>query len=121
MIVHYINYSGVPFFNFKENKMPARWTEVYPQGTREGDEEQRFFIAIARNPEHTWRSIAALAKETGLTTLRIEQIIAKYHKKNMVFENSAGNWGYWERNPSKLQDSQGSIADEDHKKRIAKP
>ena len=82
-----------------------KWTEVYPHGTDEGDEEQAFFIALARNPKWQWRSTAALAKEANLTHKRVEEIITKYVKKNMVFKNPNHDdqWGYWERVPEMLK------------------
>jgi hypothetical protein len=61
---------------------PKKWTEVYPQGTPEGDEEARFFKSLARHPKYDWRSTAAIAKESGLTHTRVEQIIAKYLKSS---------------------------------------
>ena len=46
-----------------KNKItPKKWTEVYAAGTREGDEESRFFRALARNVKYDWRSTAAIAK-----------------------------------------------------------
>lgn len=82
-----------------------KWTEVYPQGTAEGDEEQAFFISLARNPKWQWRSTAAIAKEANLTHERVEEIIDKYVKRHMVFKNPNNDdqWGYWERVPEMLK------------------
>jgi hypothetical protein len=101
---------------------PKKWTDVYPQGTKDGDEEQRFFIALARHKQYTWRSVASLVKESKLSKERVEQIIQKYYKKNMVFANpnSEDQWGYWERNPEMLNSDKKSIAASDQKKRIDK-
>ena len=103
---------------------PKKWTDVYPQGTKMGDEEQRFFIALARHAKYIWRSVSALSKEANLTPVRVEEIIAKYYKKNMVFMNPKGEgdqWGYWERVPTEMwkQDTK-SIAQTDQKSRIDK-
>jgi len=105
----------------KNNKKPKKWTEVYPQGTKEGDEEQRFFIALARQP-WDWRSVASLAKESKLTKERVEEILSKYYKKNMVFPNpkTEDHWGYWERVPEMLDSDSSSLAQSDQKKRIDK-
>lgn len=101
---------------------PKKWTEVYPVGTREGDEEARFFRSLARHPKYDWRSVAALAKESGLTKERVEQIIAKYFKIHMVLQNpnNEDHWGYWERVSSMLPDRHVSISDRDKEKRIGK-
>lgn len=101
---------------------PKKWTDVYPVGTREGDEEARFFRSLARHPKYEWRSVAALAKESGLTKERVEQVISKYMKMKMVFQNPSNedHWGYWERVSHILPDEYVSISDEDKKKRIGK-
>lgn len=102
---------------------PKKWTDIYPQGTKEGDEEQRFFIALARNPKYAWRSVSALSKESNLTVERVEEIISKYYKKNMIFMNPKGEeqWGYWERIPKEMWDKDTkSIAQSDQKSRIDK-
>ena len=59
-------------------KRYRKWINVYPQGTKEGDEEQKFFISLARHPKYEWRSLAAVAKESGLDKKRVEQIIQKH-------------------------------------------
>ena len=101
----------------KGKKMPCKpkkWIDVYPQGTKDGDEEQKFFIALARNPKYDWRSAAAVAKESGLSIERTEQIIEKYVKKGLVFQSPKNNdhWGYWERVPEMLDPVGNSIADQ---------
>jgi len=99
---------------------PKKWTDVYPQGTLEGDEEARFFRSLARHPKYDWRSTAAIAKESGLSHTRVEQIIAKYLKKHMVFQNPTNedNWGYWERVPHMIPDAYQSASDADKDMRI---
>lgn len=99
---------------------PKKWTEVYPQGTQEGDEEARFFKSLARHPRYDWRSTAAVAKESGLTPKRVEQIISKYIKLKMVFQSPSNedHWGYWERVPHMLPDQYRSVSDADKDRRI---
>lgn len=99
---------------------PKKWTDVYPVGTNEGNEESRFFRSLARHPKYDWRSTAALAKESNLTSRRVEEIIAKYMKMDMVFQNpkNEDQWAYWERVPHMLPDVYLSTSDEDKKKRI---
>lgn len=104
-------------------KLP-KWTQVYPQGTTTGDEEQRFFIALVRNINYTFRSIEALMKEAKLSRERVEQIILKYHKKKMIYQNpkSENQWGYWERvqkeMPNLIPDEEISLAKHNQKQRI---
>lgn len=101
---------------------PPRWTNTYPHGTKEGDEELKFFIALARNPKYQWRSTSAIAKESGLDKVRVEEIINKYYKKGMVFQNpkNEDQWGYWERVPEMLPKMQKSISQKDQDDRINK-
>jgi len=96
------------------------WHEIYPQGTKEGDEEQKFFIALARHPKWIWRSTSALAKEADLTKKRVEEIISKYFKKGMIFNNpqNEDQWGYWKRIPEMLPKDGSSITKEDQDDRI---
>ena len=100
-------------------KKPSKWTEVYPQGTKAGDEEQKVFISLARS-KWNWRSVAHVAAEAGLTKERTEKILNKYYKKGMVFQNPANvdQWGYWERVPHMLKDDDRTIAQKDQDKRI---
>jgi len=101
---------------------PKKWVDVYPHGTKEGDEELKFFIALARHPKYQWRSTSGIAKEIGLTPERVEEIIQKYYKKGMVFQNpkNEDQWGYWERVPDMLPEEQKSISKKDQDKRIDK-
>jgi hypothetical protein len=100
-------------------KKPPTWVSIYPQGTKTGDEEQKVFISLARS-KWNWRSIAHLAAEAGLTKERVEQILNKYYKKGIVFQNPANSdqWGYWERVPHMLQDDDRTVAQKDQDKRI---
>jgi hypothetical protein len=99
---------------------PKKWTEVYAAGTREGDEESRLFRSLARHVKYEWRSTAAVAKESGLSSKRVVEILAKYWRLNMVFQNprNEDHWGYWERVPHMLPDKYESISDADKRKRI---
>ena len=99
---------------------PKKWTDVYPHGTKEGDEEARFFKSLARHPKYDWRSTAAIAKESGLGHERVEQIIAKYLKKNIVFQSPSNeeHWGYWERVPHMIPQEYRSASDSDKDRRI---
>lgn len=103
-----------------KSKMPKKWTQLYPQGTKEGDEEQRFFIALSRDPQYDWRSVAAVSKASRLDEKRVEEILAKYYKRGIVFQNPTNEtlWGYWERVPQMLPKDCGSVTFQDQKKRI---
>jgi hypothetical protein len=103
-----------------KTKTPPKWIDIYPQRTKEGDEEQDFFIALSRRQKWRWRSTAALAKESKLTKERVEEIIAKYYKKGMIFQNPANEdeWGYWERVPHMLPQAEESITSKDQNDRI---
>ena len=104
-----------------KKKYPHKWVNIYPQGTKEGDEEQKFFIALARHPKYVWRSTSALTKESGLSSERVDEIIVKYYNKGMIFQNpkNEDQWGYWERCPSSFYDNKkNSIAKVDQESRI---
>jgi hypothetical protein len=101
---------------------PKKWTEIYPVGTNEGDEESKFFKALARRKEYQWRSTAAIAKESGLSKQRVEEIVNKYLKKGVVFQSPKreDHWGYWERVPEMLNQDKKSIAQTDKDARVKK-
>ena len=63
-------------------KTPAHWYDVYPRGSKEGDEEQKVFTSLARNSKWVWRSVSAIAKEVGLSKERVEEILYKLCIKN---------------------------------------
>jgi hypothetical protein len=99
---------------------PPMWSQVYPQGTPQGDEEQKFFIALSRNKKYRFRSVAHLAKESGLTKERVEELIEKYSHLGMVFQDpkNEDQWGYWEKCPELLPKPFESICHKDQKRRI---
>ena len=105
-----------------KKKWPSKWAQIYPVGTQEGDEEARFFRALARHPKFEWRSTSALGKEARLTKERVEEILNKYYKKGMVFQNPANEdqWGYWERVPQMVPCCHKSLAKKDQDARIDK-
>lgn len=99
-----------------------KWINVYPQGTKEGDEELAVFIALTRNKQ-AWRTVAAISVETNLPAERIEEIINKYYKLNMILPHDTKDdyWGYWERIPEdNLPKKQKSILEKDHEVRMNK-
>lgn len=104
----------------KKSNTPPKWTDVYPQGTKQGDEEQAFFIALSRHPKWKWRSTASISAEANLTKERVDEILQKYWKKGMVFQNPANEdqWGYWSRVPEMLPDEKKSITQKDRDDRI---
>lgn len=99
----------------KKNKLPEKWYNVYPQGTKTGDEEQKFFISLTRHPKFTWRSIAAISKETGLSQDRVDQIIDKYFDRGIIIQSPSNpdNYGYWENHLDLLEKDKKSISEED--------
>jgi hypothetical protein len=101
---------------------PKKWTEAYAVGTKQGDEESKFFKALARNPKYEWRSTAALSKESNLDKKRVEEIILKYYKLGLIFQNPRNeeHWGYWERVPHMLPDKSESVSKKDKDQRIEK-
>ena len=109
--------------NFKNQNTLPRWTQIYPQGTKEGDEEQRFFISLARHKKYAWRSVSSLCKEANLTPERVEEIIQKYHKiaPGMIVNSpqNPDNWGYWER-VKDLLNTAPTLTTKDHNDRIDK-
>ncbi len=97
-----------------------KWHDIYPQGTKEGDEEFKFFCALSRHPEHHWRNTSVLSKETGLTRERVEEIIDKYYNMGMIFAHPKkdDHWGYWERVPESIPEEKKSICEKDHELRL---
>ena len=45
----------------KKINTPKKWTEIYPYGTKEGDEESKFFRALARHNKFDYRSTIAIS------------------------------------------------------------
>jgi hypothetical protein len=106
--------------NMTKSKKPKHWYNVIATGTPEGDEEHKFFVALARNKKWTWRSVAALAVDAGLTETRVEEIIDKYEQMGLVFQHptNENNWGYWECHPEMVAGEITSLAGDDQKDRI---
>jgi hypothetical protein len=102
---------------------PPKWTQVYSHGTKEGDEEMSFFIALARNPKWTWLSTAQISKESNLSQKRVEEIISKYlkHKPPLIIASTVkeDHWAYWERVPDMIK-TPVSLANKDQEARIDK-
>lgn len=96
------------------------WWAVFPQGTRDGDEESRFFCALSRHSEFKWRSVDNLADESKLSKSRVEELITKYAMAGMVLQNPSNpdQWGYWERVGAKK--IQKPLLDEEHETRFKK-
>lgn len=92
------------------------WYDVYPKGTKQGDVEEKLFKSLARNKKWKWRSINALAKETGISEEEIEKILDKYYKLKMVYQNpnSDTQWAYWSNVPDLINRPNESILNHDH-------
>lgn len=104
---------------------PKKWTEVYPYGTKEGDEEAKFFRALARHPKFEYRSTGAIIKATGLSRQRVEEIVDKYVNKispPLLFPHTSNDdhWGYWERCQDRLKDDFRDISKKDKDNRVDK-
>lgn len=92
-----------------------KWHQVY-----QGDEESKFFIALVRHAKYEWRSTQALAKESGLSVRRVEEIINKYLKTGIIIQSTKNEdmWAYWERVPQLVPNIGKSIAQQDQGSRI---
>ena len=104
---------------------PKKWTDVYPYGTKEGDEEAKFFRALARHKKYDYRSTPAIVKDTGLSKQRVEEIIDKYINKvspPILFAHPTNDdhWGYWERCKDRIKDDKRDISKKDKDNRIDK-
>ena len=101
-------------------KLPT-WTEIYPQGTTQGSEEQKFFISLARDPKYKFKSPNTIHKETKLPIERVEGIIDKYVALNMIIQNpnNQETYAYWENVPD-LIPKEKSITKTDQDNRISK-
>jgi len=100
---------------------PPKWSQIYPQGTAKGDEEQHFFVVLSRG-KYDFLSIAQIAQESKLSKKRVEEIIEKYYTLNVVLQNpeNEDQWGYWERCESLLPEEKPSISRTDKESRIKK-
>jgi hypothetical protein len=104
---------------------PKKWPEVYPHGTKEGDEEAKFFKALARHHKFQYRSIAALQQSTGLPRERIEEMIDKYTNRYdppLIYPHPTNedHWGYWERCQDQLKTDKRNISQKDQDGRVDK-
>jgi len=52
-----------------------KWQEVVT------DPEERKVFAALDHPSYTWRTISAIARETGLPQERVSQILDKYNRR----------------------------------------
>lgn len=101
---------------------PKKWTEVYAYGTKEGDEEAKFFKCLTRNKDYDYMSVSALMNITGISMQRIEEIINKYAVEInppllVAHETNEDLWGYWERCGYKNEKT-CSLSQKDKLKRI---
>ncbi len=97
-------------------KKPPYWTDVYATGA---SGEYEFFIALARD-QLTWRTTYQIAKASGLSEKRVEEIIEKYLPKGMIFphDREDSKWAYWEKVPERLEAIEKSLAELDQDQRI---
>ena len=104
---------------------PKKWHTIYPYGSKDGDEEAKVFKSLARHPKFTWRSTAAIVKDTGLSRARVEEIIDKYTNKikpALIYAHPSNedHWGYWERVPEVLKKDNRGVSKKDKDNRINK-
>ena len=102
---------------------PKKWTEVYPYGTKEGDDECKFFRFLSRNAKRDFHSSEAIVEGTHLSRKRVEEIIDKYAKYSppLIFAHSSqeNHWAYWENViDSMVLPDDRSIAQKDRDRRI---
>jgi len=104
-----------------QKQTPPRWHEIYPQGTPQGNDEVKFFRALARHPQYEWRSIGAISKESGLPRGTVEAIVAKYHPMGVIVqsEKNEDSYAYWERVKTKKKKDQ-SLVKQDQDQRVKK-
>jgi hypothetical protein len=104
---------------------PKKWHEVYPYGTKTGDEEAKVFRALSRHAKFDWRSTGAIVKATGLSRERVEEIIDKYVNKvkpPLIYPHTSNedHWCYWERVPEVLKKDERDISKKDKDSRVDK-
>lgn len=103
---------------------PKKWYDVYPYGTKDGDEEAQVFRALSRHPKFDYRSTAAIIKTTGIKRERVEEIIDKYMSCDppLIFPHKTNeeHWGYWERCTDRLEDDIRDISSKDKDDRVDK-
>jgi hypothetical protein len=100
---------------------PPYWSDVYPQGTAEGDEEFLFFDALSRHGS-AFVSTGQLVRATGLSAQRVEELVEKYFNKGMIYpsEEYEDRWCYWERAPGLVPQPGKSLVEKDHEERIVR-
>ena len=96
-----------------------KWHEVYPVGTKEGDEEAEFFKVLARG-KYDWRTVNAIVKETKLSEKRVEEIINKYERMGLVVNSTKDpeKYGYYLRVEKSGGKKGKTLAEEDHNQRL---
>ena len=103
--------------------LPKKWHEVYPYGTKEGDEEAKVFKALSRHTKYDFRSTGALQKATGISQQRIEEIIDKYVNHFnppliLVHPKNEDHWGYWERCANLIDENKKGISQKEQDSRV---
>lgn len=103
---------------------PKKWTEIYPYGTKAGDDEAKFFRFLARS-EHDYRSVGSILKATQLSHQRVEEIIDKYVNQvspPLLYAHPTNDdhWAYWERCKCRLGGEKKNIDQKDKDRRIDK-
>jgi hypothetical protein len=100
-----------------------KWYDVY-----QGNDERAFFVGkdgksgLVRS-SYNYRSVAALAKESGLSKGRVEQIVSKYLKMGLVVASSdkEDHYAYWGRvSPGMTAGAAPTVAVADQNNRINK-
>lgn len=104
---------------------PKKWHEVYPYGTREGEEEAKVFRALSRHHKYEYRSTGAIQKATGLERERIEEILDKYMNKvspPLIYPHPTNedHWGYWERCADQIKKDRRNISQKEQDRRVDK-
>ncbi len=105
---------------------PAKWWAAY-----RNDEEKCVFVGKdgqsglirARDKDgkhYDWRSTDALARESGLSKKRVEEILDHWCKKGVVRQHSKDpeKWGYWENVGAEKPDPDPVL--KDHEDRVDK-
>lgn len=105
--------------------LPKKWHEVYPYGTKEGDEEAKVFRALSRHQKYDYRSTGAIQQATGLSQQRIEEIIDKYMNHFnppliVAHPTNEDHWAYWERCPDQLKKDRRNISQKEQDRRVDK-
>ena len=102
-----------------KKKLP-KWYELVDNTKPEGEIESKIFIALCRNPKWSWRSVSALAKETGLENIIVEEVLYKYYKIGIVLQHTRNTdqWSYWENVKNELPEEQPTLTEIDKIVRI---